>query len=67
MKTGMLIQSGIGPRVTGIADGTEMVVMDGEGVTRHHHHLNNKRSGALSEKGTKMYPLGPAQAEVKAL
>lgn len=58
----MLIQSEI--EVTGITDGTEIVVMDEEDVIRR--RLTSKRNGALPETATKTYPLDPAQAEIKA-
>jgi hypothetical protein len=65
MKTGILIQNGTG--VTDITDGIEMVVTDGEDANlRHRLRLNSKRSGALHEKATKMYPLDPVLPGAKA-
>jgi len=58
----MPTRSGIG--VTGIADETEMVVMDEDVI--HHHRLTNKKTGVLRERATRMYQLDPVQAETKA-
>ena len=65
MKTGIPIQNGTG--VTGITDGTEMVVTDGEdAILRHRLRLNDKRTGALHEKATKMSLLDLVPLEAKA-